>query len=264
MKALLLPILSFALITWFQAQTATVIPANEAAAHVNAWETVEGVVTKIFTSKSGNTFLNIGARYPNQTFTGWIQPASPVSKSPLLSGIEGKRVKITGQIEMYKEKPKNSDQCRLSARGRVSASSHARPNTDRDLDLIAQRARSINKAETTPGRNDNGQRPDVSLRAAQKASRTKTPIAVIKPASNARSSTASIKRVVGSLFFWRFMVIRGLPPGVRPIGHLFVCKWARSSAFIQVQRICRPVVSDDHGVLLLISGTSGFILRMGV
>jgi hypothetical protein len=161
-------------------------------------------------------------------------------------------------------KAQNSDQCRLSARGRVSASSHARPNTDRDLDLIAQHARSINKAETTPGRNDNGQRPDVSLRAAQKASRTKTPIAVIKPASNARSSTASIKCVVGSLFFWRFMVIRGLPPGVRPIGHLFVCKWARSSAFIQVQRICRPVVSDDHGVLLLISGTSGFILRMGV
>jgi DNA/RNA endonuclease YhcR with UshA esterase domain len=27
------------------------------------------------------------------------------SQSPLLSGIEGKRVKITGRIEMYKEKP---------------------------------------------------------------------------------------------------------------------------------------------------------------
>jgi hypothetical protein len=58
----------------------------------------------MFTSKSGNTFLN-GASYPNQTFTGWIPPASPVSKSPILSGIEGKRVKITGRIEMYKGKP---------------------------------------------------------------------------------------------------------------------------------------------------------------
>ena len=58
-----------------------------------------------FTSKSGNTFLDIGAAYPNQTFTGWIPPASPVSKSPTLAGIEGKRVKITGRIQLYKGKP---------------------------------------------------------------------------------------------------------------------------------------------------------------
>jgi len=87
------------------AQSAAIIPANEAAAHVNEWATVEGVVAKVFTSKSGNTFLNIGATYPNQTFTGWIPPASPVNKLPILSGIEGKRVKITGRIEIYKDKP---------------------------------------------------------------------------------------------------------------------------------------------------------------
>jgi DNA/RNA endonuclease YhcR with UshA esterase domain len=87
------------------AQTATAIPANEAAAHVNEWATVEGVVAKMFTSKTGNTFLNIGAAYPNQTFTGWIPPASPVNKSPILSSIEGKHVEITGRIEMYKGKP---------------------------------------------------------------------------------------------------------------------------------------------------------------
>lgn len=86
------------------AQTATIIPANEAAAHVNEYATVEGVVAKVLISKSGNTFLNIGATYPSQTFTGWIPPASPVSKSALLSDIEGKKVKITGRIEMYKEK----------------------------------------------------------------------------------------------------------------------------------------------------------------
>jgi len=84
------------------AQTATVIPANEAASHVNEWATVEGVVAKVFTSKGGNTSLNIGASYPNQTFTGCIPPASPVSKSPMRSGIEGKHVKISGRIEMYK------------------------------------------------------------------------------------------------------------------------------------------------------------------
>jgi DNA/RNA endonuclease YhcR with UshA esterase domain len=88
-----------------QAQTATIIQANEAAAHINQYATVEGVVAKVFTSKSGNTFLNIGGTYPNQTFTGWIPPASAVSKSPLLSSIEGKNVRITGRIEMYKGKP---------------------------------------------------------------------------------------------------------------------------------------------------------------
>ena len=88
-----------------QGQTAIVILANEAAAPISEWATLEGVVAKVFTSKSGNTFLNIGASYPNQTFTGWIPPASPVNKSPTLSGIEGKHVKITGRIEIYKGKP---------------------------------------------------------------------------------------------------------------------------------------------------------------
>jgi len=73
------------------AQTTTVIPANEAAAHVGEYATVEGVVAKLFTPKAGNTFLNIGATYPNQTFTGWIPNASPVKGSAVLDGIEGKR-----------------------------------------------------------------------------------------------------------------------------------------------------------------------------
>jgi hypothetical protein len=91
-----------------------VIPANLAASHVGEYATVEGVFAKVFTSKSGNTFLNTGASYPNQTFTGWISPASPVSKSPMLAGIESKRVKITGRIEMYK-RTGNSNQRGLSA-----------------------------------------------------------------------------------------------------------------------------------------------------
>src|SRR6267378_7139939 len=87
------------------AQTKAVIPANLAVSHVVEYVTVGNVVANIFTSKTGNTFLNIGGAYPNQTFTGWIPPASPVSKSPTLAGIEGKRVKITGRIELYKGKP---------------------------------------------------------------------------------------------------------------------------------------------------------------
>jgi DNA/RNA endonuclease YhcR with UshA esterase domain len=88
-----------------QAQTTTVIPANLAASHIGEYATVEGVVAKAFTSKNGNTFLNIGASYPNQTFTGWMPNSSPVKDSALLDRIEGKQVKITGRIELYKGKP---------------------------------------------------------------------------------------------------------------------------------------------------------------
>src|SRR5262245_56273997 len=101
-RCIVYPIVCGTLLASVHAQTTTVIPANEAAAHVGQYATVEGVVAKLFTSKAGNTFLNIGAAYPNQTLTGWIPPASPVSKSPVLTGIEGKHVKITGRIEMYK------------------------------------------------------------------------------------------------------------------------------------------------------------------
>jgi hypothetical protein len=102
------------------AQTTTFIPANEAAAYVGEYATIEGFVAKVFTSKSENTFLNIGAAYPNQTFTGWIPPASPVNKSPLLSGIEGKQVKVTGRIETYKGKP----EIRLNAASHLKLSKH--------------------------------------------------------------------------------------------------------------------------------------------
>jgi DNA/RNA endonuclease YhcR with UshA esterase domain len=97
-------IVSQATVAIAQAQTTTLIPANLAASHIGEYVTVERVVAKVFTANSGSTFLNIGASYPNQSFTGWIPPASPVSKSQILADIEGKHVRITGRIEMYKGK----------------------------------------------------------------------------------------------------------------------------------------------------------------
>ncbi len=108
--------------TLTRAQTAIVIPANEAAAHIGEYASVKGVVAKVFTSKSGNTFLNVGGSYPNQTFTDWIPPASPVSKSPTLSGIEGKRVKITGRIEIIRESPKFGSMLPLNSKSSEPAS----------------------------------------------------------------------------------------------------------------------------------------------
>jgi hypothetical protein len=72
------------------------VPAAEAAKHIGEVVTVEGQVS-IHRSEKGNTFLNFGAAYPNQVFTGWIPAGSSVQNSPLLEDIEGKTVQITGR-----------------------------------------------------------------------------------------------------------------------------------------------------------------------
>jgi hypothetical protein len=87
------------------AQTLTVVPDTEAAQHVGQHITVEGVVVKAFTSKNGNTFLNFGAPYPAQTFTGWIPAGTPLASDPSLQSFQGKKVKITGTIQLYGGKP---------------------------------------------------------------------------------------------------------------------------------------------------------------
>jgi hypothetical protein len=88
-----------------EAQTGTVISDTEAAQHVGQEATVEGTVAKVFTSKNGNTFLNFGAAYPNQTFTGWVPKDSPLASDPSLSALEGRKVRISGTISLYKGKP---------------------------------------------------------------------------------------------------------------------------------------------------------------
>ena len=87
------------------AQTSTVISDTEAAQHLGQHVTVEGVVVAVFASKNGNTFLNFGARYPAQTFTGWIPVGTPLASDPSLQSFQGKRIKITGMIQLYRGKP---------------------------------------------------------------------------------------------------------------------------------------------------------------
>jgi hypothetical protein len=81
------------------AQTAIIIRDTEAAQHVGQNVTVEGTVVTVFTSKNGNTFLNFGARYPNQTFTGWIPKDSALAADASLRALEGELVKIIGKID---------------------------------------------------------------------------------------------------------------------------------------------------------------------
>lgn len=84
---------------------AETIQAANAASYVGQAVTVEGVVTEVSTdSRSGNTFINFGGRYPNHLFYGIIF----ASDAELFSGIhslEGSLVQITGAVQLYRGKP---------------------------------------------------------------------------------------------------------------------------------------------------------------
>jgi hypothetical protein len=87
------------------AQTAAVIADTDAIQHVGQKATVEGVVVAVGNSGKGNTFLNFGGKYPHQTFTGWIPKDSELAGGSALAGLEGKKIKMTSTIDLYKGKP---------------------------------------------------------------------------------------------------------------------------------------------------------------
>jgi hypothetical protein len=63
------------------------------------------LVVKVFTSRAGNTFLNFGPSYPNQTFTGYIPAGTKLAGDPWTVSLQGKVISITGVVELYKGKP---------------------------------------------------------------------------------------------------------------------------------------------------------------
>ena len=81
------------------------VPAPEAGKHIGEVVTVEGQVVSTHRSAKGNIFLNFGAAYPNQVFTGWIPTGASAQNSPLLHGIAGKNVQVKGRVELYLGKP---------------------------------------------------------------------------------------------------------------------------------------------------------------
>jgi DNA/RNA endonuclease YhcR with UshA esterase domain len=82
-----------------------VVPADSAAQHVGHVVTVEGVVASVGNSRrSGTIFLNFGAPYPNNTFTAVIfRSAAP--RFPDALKWEGKRLRVTGTVRVYRGKP---------------------------------------------------------------------------------------------------------------------------------------------------------------
>lgn len=81
------------------------IPPTEASQHIGDAIVVEGVVSQVhYDKKSGNTFINMGGRYPNHTFYAVIF-RDHADLFPGVLSIEGKRVSIAGIVDLYKGKP---------------------------------------------------------------------------------------------------------------------------------------------------------------
>jgi DNA/RNA endonuclease YhcR with UshA esterase domain len=84
---------------------APTITDSEAAQHIGQNVIVEGVVTVVSTSRKGNRFINFGDKYPNQTFTGWIPAGTALATDDSIPALQGKKIRITGRIELYRGKP---------------------------------------------------------------------------------------------------------------------------------------------------------------
>lgn len=87
------------------ARAETTIPDTDAINHIGQDVIVRGTVTKVFRSKNGNVFLDFGGSYPDVTFVVWIPGDAPEAADPGLPDLEGKEVKISGTVQLYKGKP---------------------------------------------------------------------------------------------------------------------------------------------------------------
>jgi len=73
--------------------------------HVGETVTVQGAVEEVYTAaRSGVTFLDLGGRYPNETFTGVIF-AGDAGAFPNVHALEGKTVDISGRVQLYHGRP---------------------------------------------------------------------------------------------------------------------------------------------------------------
>jgi DNA/RNA endonuclease YhcR with UshA esterase domain len=93
---------------------------SEAARYVGKNVEVRGLVVAVYTSKKGNTFLNSGGKYPNQTFTGYIPAGSELAGDRWTVTLQGNVIGITGTVELYQGKPEIKVMSRSQIKGEDS------------------------------------------------------------------------------------------------------------------------------------------------
>jgi DNA/RNA endonuclease YhcR with UshA esterase domain len=86
-------------------QDLQVIKDSKAAQYLGKNVEVRGLVVAVYTSKNGNIFLNFGAKYPNQTFIGYIPQGSELASDRWTVTLHGKVIGVTGTVEIYHGKP---------------------------------------------------------------------------------------------------------------------------------------------------------------
>ena len=79
-----------------------VVAPEEAAGQVGKTVTVKGKVDGQKSSKSGNTYLNFGGKFPNHVFSCLLRAKNFTDPIPTF---EGKLVEVTGTVAMYEGKP---------------------------------------------------------------------------------------------------------------------------------------------------------------
>jgi DNA/RNA endonuclease YhcR with UshA esterase domain len=97
-------VLLFAFAAAAGAAQAGVISDRDVLKHVGERVTVEGIVTGTHVSAKGTEFLNFGDRYPNQDFTVVIFARSVASIGDV-ARLYGKRIDVTGAVELYRGRP---------------------------------------------------------------------------------------------------------------------------------------------------------------
>src|SRR5271166_3267203 len=81
---------------YLNAQDLQVIKDSETAQYVGKNVELRGLVVAVYTSKNGNTFINFGAKCPNQTFVGYIPKGSKLAADQWTVTLRVKVIGITG------------------------------------------------------------------------------------------------------------------------------------------------------------------------
>ena len=87
----------------FGTLVAGTISPEEAKVHVGEMVTVSGHVDE-FHAAARASFLDMGGRYPHETFSAVSFPKSGISLDEL-SHFEGKSISVTGKITLYHGRP---------------------------------------------------------------------------------------------------------------------------------------------------------------
>ena len=78
---------------------------EEAAQYIGKQGAVNGIAVQVSQAK-GNVFVNLGAKYPDQSFTAFVaREHVPAVGLDYLKSLEGRPVSVVGRITQLKGKP---------------------------------------------------------------------------------------------------------------------------------------------------------------